>query len=365
MAQTNFAALTPQQKLVWSLDVWKAARDLAFINKFTGADQNNVIQRITELTKTEKGEQAIMHLVADLVGDGVVGDDEREGNEEELKSYSEIITIDLITNSVRNKGKLADQKTVIKFREQAKDKLTYWLSNRIDQLAFLTMSGIDYSYNNDGSLRVGSPFPNLAFNADVSAPTAHRGLQWAAATKSLGSIAHSSLLSSDTPSYAMLVQAKAYAVDHYIKPLMAGGKEYYVMFVKPGFMAKLKQAADYQAAIIQAADRGMTNPFFTGGVVTVDGIVIHEHRLVYSTLGTATKWGTGTDVEGSRSLLCGAQALGMADLGAPEWNEKEFQYGSSQGINVDKMLGFVKPKFYSIYDKAVEDFGVLAIDHAL
>lgn len=365
MAQTNFAALTPQQKLVWSLDVWKAARDMAFINKFTGTDQNNVIQRITELTKTEKGEQAIMHLVADLVGDGVVGDDEREGNEEELKSYSEIITIDLITNSVRNKGKLADQKTVIKFREQAKDKLTYWLSNRIDQLAFLTMSGIDYSYNNDGSLRVGSPFPNLAFNADVSAPTAHRGLQWAAATKSLGSIAHSSLLSSDTPSYAMLVQAKAYAVDHYIKPLMAGGKEYYVMFVKPGFMAKLKQAADYQAAIIQAADRGMTNPFFTGGVVTVDGIVIHEHRLVYSTLGTATKWGTGTDVEGSRSLLCGAQALGMADLGAPEWNEKEFQYGSSQGVNVDKMLGFVKPKFYSIYDKAVEDFGVLAIDHAL
>lgn len=365
MAQTNFAALTPQQKLVWSLDVWKAARDMAFINKFTGTDQNNVIQRVTELTKTEKGEQAIMHLVADLVGDGVVGDDEREGNEEELKSYSETITIDLITNSVRNKGKLADQKTVIKFREQAKDKLTYWLSNRIDQLAFLTMSGIDYSYNNDGSARVGSPFPNLAFNADVSAPTAHRGLQWAAATKSLGAIAHSSLLSSDTPSYAMLVQAKAYAVDHYIKPLMAGGKEYYVMFVKPGFMAKLKQATDYQAAIIQAADRGMTNPFFTGGVVTVDGIVIHEHRLVYSTLGTATKWGNGTDVNGSRSLLCGAQALGMADLGAPEWNEKEFQYGSSQGINVDKMLGFVKPKFYSIYDKAVEDFGVLAIDHAL
>ena len=183
----------------------------------------------------------------------------------------------------------------------------------------------------------------------------------------INSVFHSvsDLLITDTPSYAMLVQAKAYAVDHYIKPLMSGGKEYYVLFVKPGFMAKLKQSADYQAAIIQAADRGMTNPFFTGGTVTVDGLIIHEHRLVYSTLGTATKWGTGTNIEGSRSLLCGAQALGMADLGAPEWNEKEFQYGSSQGINVDKMLGFLKPKFYSIYDKSEEDFGVLAIDHAL
>lgn len=364
MAQTNFASLTPQQKIVWSRDIWEAARDKAFITKFTGTDSNNVIQRITELTKTEKGEQAIMHLVADLVGDGVIGDNEREGNEEELKSYNDTVTVDLITNSVRNKGKLSDQKTVINFREQAKDKLSYWLANRIDQLAFLTMSGVDYSYNNDGSARVNSPFPSLAFNADVSAPSTKRGLQWDYSTKSLIATAHSSLLAEDTPSYAMLVQAKAYAVDHYIKPLMAGGKEYYIMFVKPGFMAKLKQASDYQAAIIQAADRGMTNPFFTGGTVTVDGLVIHEHRLVYSTLGTTTKWGGGT-VEGSRSLLCGAQALGMADLGAPEWNEKEFNYGSSQGINVDKMLGFVKPKFYSIYDKSVEDFGVLAIDHAL
>jgi len=29
------------------------------------------------------------------------------------------------------------------------------------------------------------------------------------------------------------------------------------------------------------------------------------------------------------------------------------------------MFGFVKPKFYSIYDKSVEDFGVLSIDHYL
>lgn len=364
-AQTNFASLTTQQKLVWSRDIWKAARDQAFITKFTGTDENNVIQRITELTKTEKGEQAIMHLVADLVGDGQIGDNEREGNEEELKSYNDTISIDLITNSVRNKGKLAEQKTVIRFREQAKDKLAYWLANRIDQLAFLTLSGIDYAYNNDGSARVGSPFPNLSFNADVSAPSAKRGVQWDQSAKDFIPIAHGSLAADDSPSYAMIVQAAAYAKDHYIKPLISGGKEYYVMFVKPGFMAKLKQATDYQAGIIQAADRGMTNPFFTGGTVTVDGIVIHEHRLVYSTMGTATKWGNGTDIQGTRSLLCGAQALGMADLGSPEWNEKEFQYGSSQGINVDKMLGFVKPKFYSIYDKSIEDFGVLAIDHVL
>ena len=133
MAQTNFAGLTSQQKIVWSRDVWAAARDQMFIKKFIGSGDNAVIQRITELTKTERGEQVIMHLVADLVDDGVTGDNEREGNEEAMQSYSQLINMDLITHSVRNKGKLSDQKSIIKFREMGKDRLAYWLANRVDQ----------------------------------------------------------------------------------------------------------------------------------------------------------------------------------------------------------------------------------------
>lgn len=55
-----------------------------------------------------------------------------------------MISLDLMTHSVRNQGKLADQRTVISFREQGRDKLAYWLGNRFDQLGFLTMSGISY-----------------------------------------------------------------------------------------------------------------------------------------------------------------------------------------------------------------------------
>jgi len=98
MALTNFASLTDDQKLVWSRDVWQDARDQAFISKFLGTSDSSVIQRITELTKTEKGEEVIMFLLADLVDDGVVGDNEREGNEEEMMSYDDKITIDLISH---------------------------------------------------------------------------------------------------------------------------------------------------------------------------------------------------------------------------------------------------------------------------
>jgi len=363
---TNFAALTPQQKLVWSRDVWKTARDGMFIKKFIGNDENSVIQRITDLTKTEKGEQVIMHLVADLVEDGVIGDNEREGNEEAMQSYSQVLNIDLITHSVRNKGKLAEQKTVIKFREMGRDRLAYWLANRVDQLAFLTLSGISYAFQNNGAPRVNSPFPNLAFAADVAAPSSKRSLMWdgtALAVSNTASIANTYL-----PSYKMIVDAVAYAKEQYIKPLMSGGKEYYVMFVQPGTLAALKKDADYQRAVVGVATKaGEQSPWFTGATVTIDGVVLHEHRLVYNTKGAASgsKWGAGSAVNGTRSLLCGAQALGMADIGSPEWTEKMFQYDSQQGINIDKMFGLLKPKFYSQYSGSVEDFGVLSIDHYL
>lgn len=360
---TNFAGLTSQQKIVWSRDVWQSARDQMFVKKFMGTGENAVIQRITELTKTEKGEQVIMHLVADLVDDGVIGDNEREGNEEAMQSYSQVLNIDLITHSVRNKGKLSDQKSVINFREMGKDRLAYWLANRVDQLAFLAMSGISFSLLNNGAPRTGSPFPNLTFAADVSAPSSKRSLMWdgtSLATSVTGNIASTYL-----PSYKMIVDLVAYAKENYVKPLMSGGKEYYVMFVAPGTLAALKKDADYQRAVVGVATKsGTDSPWFNGGTVTIDGVVLHEHRLVYTTKGAASgaKWGASSLVNGTRSLLCGSQALGMADIGSPEWNEKEFQYGSQQGINIDKMFGLLKSKFYSTYNSSVQDFGIVACD---
>lgn len=367
MAHTNFAALSSKQKIVWSRDVWSEARDKMFVKRFLGKSENSMIQRITDLTKTEKGERVLIQLVADLIEDGVIGDNEREGNEEAMQSYEQEITIDLLSHQVRNKGKLADQKTVIRFREQARNKLAYWLANRIDQLVFLMLSGVSFQYQNNGAPRpANSPFPNLSFAPDVHAPTAKRHLRWDA-TQGLVQGDNTAVVADDTVGYATIVDAMAYAKDHYMPPLMANGKEYYIGLVRPGTLAQLKKDPDYQRALVGALPRSKDHPWFTGGTVTLDGLVLHEHRLVYSTLGAASgqKWGADGTVNGTRTLICGAQALGMADLGAPDWEEKKFDYASKQGISVDKMFGLLKPMFYSLYDRSVEDFSVLAIDHAL
>ena len=342
-----------------------------FINRFFGG-ADSVIHRVTELTKQERGETVRFQLVADLVGDGVVGDNEREGNEEKLENYVDNITIDIISNQVKNTGKLSDQKSIFDFRSLAKDKLAYWLANRLDQLAFLTLSGVGYGFNNDGSTRTGSDFANLAFAGDVSPPTSNRHYRVTADASSvytgLAAGATASVDATDTLSYKAIVDLCVKANRNYMPPLMSGGKEYYVAFISPEGYAQLKKDDDFQRAVTSGGPRGDSNPWFTGGIVTIDGVVFHPHRLVYNTLGATSgsgKWGSGSDVDGSRMLLCGRQALGMIDLGAPEWAEEKFQYKSQNGISVDKIFGMKKPVFYNTNTGQDEDFGVMCLDHAI
>lgn len=369
MAKTNFNLLTDEQKTVWARTVWKAARNMAFTSKFSGTGPNSMIQRITELTQSEKGARAVITLVADLEGDGVAGDDTLEGNEEEIKAYDQVIRIDQLRNANRHKGRLADQKSVVNFRSNSRDVLAYWLSDRMDQLAFLTLSGVAYSNTTGGATRTGAAFPSLEFAADVTAPSANRHYRWDAAT-GLEAGDTTVVAAEDTPSWAMLVDLKARAKENFIRGIRGpGGAEFYHVFMNPRGMSKLRQDADYLANVRSAGVRGSDNELFKGtDTVLVDGLFIHEFRHVYNTLRAASgsKWGAGSTVNGQRVLFCGAQALGMADLGNPEWVEKGFDYDNQQGISVGKIMGFLKPVFPSVLDSSLEeDFGLLVCDTAI
>lgn len=364
MALTNFGMLTDEQKTVWSRDLWKQARNLSFLNKFLGKGPNSVIQHITELKKTEKGARAVITLLADLEGDGVAGDRTLEGNEEALKSYDQVIRIDQLRHANRHEGRMADQKSVVEFRSNSRDLLAYWLADRIDQLAFLTMAGLDYSVKNSGGTRVGSDLRNLEFAQDVKAPTAKRVARWDKTNGLVIGGATSDVAAEDTPTWNMLVEAKAYAKENYIRPVMEkGGEEVYHVFLSPMAMAKLKLDPDYMQNLRHAQTRDGSNPLFTGSTVKVDGLYLHEFRHVPNTrlAPSGSKWGGG-DVDGCQILFAGAQALGMADIGNPEWVEKGFDYDNQQGISVAKILGFLKPQFKTQYSGGtLEDHGLLSI----
>lgn len=363
---TNFAALTTEQKTVWSMDLWKQARNYSFLKPFLGSGPNSMIQRITELKKSEKGARAVITLLADLEGDGVVGDRTLEGNEEQMKSYDQVIRFDQMRHANRHEGRMADQKSIVEFRNNSRDVLAYWLAERMDQLAFLTLSGVAYTQRTNGVARTGSALADLEFAADVTAPTSQRKLRWDG-TNSRFDIngATSSIDADDYPSWKMLVQAKAYAKDQYMRGVKGeGGEETFHVFLTPQAMARLKLDSDYMLNLRHAQARSGENALFSGSSVKVDGLHIHEYRNVYNTAGAASgsKWGATGTQDGCQVLFCGAQALAMADIGAPTWVEEGFDYENQQGISVAKMLGFLKPRFNSIYSgNTVQDFGVLSI----
>lgn len=380
MALTNFAALTSEQLTAWSRDFWRVSRNMSFINQFAGSGQNALVQRVTELTKSEKGTRAVITLLADMTGDGITGDNTLEGNEEALRAYDITIELDQLRFANRIAGRLADQKSVVNFREQSRDALAYAMADRMDQLAFLTLSGVAYTHKTNGGLRptsstTGHELVDLEYASDVSAPTADRHLR----------ISGSNLVSGDTTAvtatdkmgYRHIVDLKAFAKDNYIRGIRgAGNDEVFHMFVTPQQMASLKLDSDFLANVRNAGVRGASNSLFAGSSsLMVDGVMIHEFRHVFSTEGATTgtssnagdagyKWGADADVSGARALFCGAQSLAMADIGLPEIVEDTFDYENQAGISIGKIFGLRKPKYNSDVSGNVQDFGVICLDTA-
>lgn len=365
---TNFGLLTSEQLLARSKELWKHARNQSFLTKFMGSGPGSMITHVTELKKSEKGARAMMTLLHDLEGDGVAGDRQLQGNEEALKTNEIQIRIDQIRHANRTEGKMADQKSAVEFRNNSKDLLAYWLGDRIDQMGFLTLAGIDYSYKNSalGVKRVGSDLVNLEFAADVTAGTSQRYFRWDGTNKALVAANTAAMVAADTPSYEMLVQLKAFAKENYIRGVRSdNGEETYHWFISPMAMAKLKMEANYMANLRYAQQRGDGNSLFTGTSVKIDNVMIHEFRHVPNTRGTpsGSKWGGAGTIDGCASLFCGAQALGVADLGAAGWEEENFDYKNSYGISTNKILGMLKPKFHTPYSgSTVQDFGVIRVD---
>lgn len=361
MAETDWGALTPMQKKVWQAETWKQARDKSFwfstgMMSSGTSDASKPVHYVRDLTATARGVECVMHLVPDLVGDGTAGDRLMKGREESLTADDESIVLDQLRHAVRSRGTMSEQKTVIRFRETARDTLANWASQKIDELAFLTVSGRAYTLNLDGSTRdATSHLSLLAFAGSVTAPTANRS-RFGDGTGTGDITTAGKLL------WSFVVTARAYAARKRLKPIRMNGKDCYCLVAGPEAIRDLKNDANYNANVGRAAARGKDNPLFTGYISEVDGIYIFEHPKVCSNYG-GTLWGAGTNVQGQQCLLLGAQALGFARIGDPKWVEdKDDDYENQDNVGYSMKIGMKKPVFASQYDAgAAADFGAMSL----
>lgn len=364
MALTDFAATTDMKKKVWQTRSWKAARDESFFFS-TGmvssgnGDSKMPVQYINELTKTTKGDQAIYHLIPDVGGDGIVDDNIADGNEQSMTVSAKTLKISQLRQALRAKGKMSEQKTVIRFRENARDQLGNWFSQKIDELGFLTVSGRAYTkYLNGADRPLTSQLNTLAFASDVTAPSTNRIMAAGTATTS------ANITAADTLAWDTITKACAMAERKHIKPVRYNGKSKYLVVVSTEAGRDLKNSPDYMTNVGRAAERGPANPLFKGMFAEVDNAILFSHPKVYNTLGATSgnRFGSGSAVHGAQNLLLGAQALAFCKVEDMNWEEEPKDYKNSDGIAVGMQFGFQKPTFPSIYDAdATEDFSVISV----
>ena len=370
MPATDFSALSDAQVRVWAAETWQEGRDQSFwfANGFVGGGErsrnnmNSPVQRITKLTKTTRGVQCVMQLVQDLQGDGVAGDNELEGNEEALVNDAQIIKVDQLRHGVRNKGEMAEQETVIRFRAQAREKLSFWLADKIDELGFMSIAGRAYSLKPDGSARGASQLTQLNFASDVVAASANRIKHAGTATS------EATLTATDKVSWDFLVTAQAFADRQKIKPIRDRGQNHYIIVLSTEQHRDLVLDQTYKDIVSRAGSRGSDNPLFKRAVAVVQGLVIFSHNKVYNTLGLASgsKWGAGSTVDGAQGILLGAQALGFATIENAFMRESDnTDYGNRPALGFGRKFGILKPQYITGNTAGLrEDFGTVALKTA-
>lgn len=274
--------------------------------------------------KTKKGAKVTIPLVIKPSGEGIDGDNEVEGNEEELTTYSQDIEIDQKRNSIRLKGEMDEQKNALNMRKIARSSLATWQAEIMTKEIF----------------RKGGGITSYTFSNTPVAPHATRVIYGGNATSD------SDIDSADKMSLALLfkISNSIVSMTPLIKPIRYKGRNYFLMLIHPRQRFDLMQDDSYLTLQKDAGLRGLKNPLFSGADAIVDNLILHAHNYV----PTFSNWGGTGDQPGARALVMGAQAIVMAFGKEGKWVEKSFDMGNKWAICTGAIWGVQKTIFNSV-----------------
>jgi len=280
----------------------------------------------------EAGKDVTFGLLMNPSGTGISGDDTLEGNEEQLKTYSQTVTLGRERNAFRDTGKFDNKKVLHNFREEALASLKIWLSEKVDSDQF---SALGTSMTR-------------TFRADDGGVAVYTRLNQASITAQL--VAADLIVPGDISALKKAAKTPKGSDEVKIRPIKIKGEEWYVLLVHPEQAYDLIRNSEWQQAQREAGIRGRDNPIFTGAIGAWDKVVVHEHELITR----SDSYGSNSDIHGAQALFLGAQAGTFATGGEPIWVEKTFDYGNQLGVAGGLIYTCDKATFNS------EDFGVIA-----
>lgn len=359
MGQTVIPFGDPKAQKKWSGQLFVETTKKSYFERFIGTSENSVIQRKTDL-ESDAGDRISFDLSVQLRGAPTSGDDRLKGKEEALKFYTDEVIIDQLRKSVSAGGKMTRKRTAHDLRQVAKDRLSDYWAQYIDELNFIYLSGArgineDYLQDPNYTGHAGNPLrqpdaQHLLFGGDATSKATltaddkmSRELIERAANKAR-------MMRARDPKTANLL------------PVSVNGEKHYVMLMSPDqeYDLRTEQGAGGWLEIQKAAAaaEGKNNPIFKGGLGMINNIVLHSHESVIR----FNDYGAGQNVYAARALFLGKQA-GVIAYGTAgglrfTWKEEVDDFGNEPVVAAGTILGVSKTRFNG------RDFGVVSIDTA-
>lgn len=306
MAITSIATTHDLTQEAWDAKLYKKYQEMTFFGKFKGVGQGSPVQVKRQLEKAA-GDAITFGLSDSIRGtNGVTGNTPLEGhdgtnyvvNNEAMVFHDQKVTIDQIRQSIKIAGKMDEKRVAFNMREEAKDKLTDWMSYNEDQALFTALQTCDLV---DTAFITGT---GLTYDAIVD-------------------MKKEAMFPSDDNISAGNKTRK-------IEPIkMSGGEEVFILLVNPSDAASFRKSDDFKNFNQSADVRGSGNAIFTGALGVFNNVVIHEHSSI----------AVGTPV------LMGANALFLAYGKEITYGEKEFDYDNQCGFMIGSIRGVALAKF--------------------
>lgn len=320
-------------------------------SRYTGSDENSVIQMVEDLTK-KAGDRITVQLVGRLKGTGVSGNTALEGAEEALSNYGHAVNVTTRRNGVVVTDE-EQQKSNIDFRNAAKMQLKTWAMEQLRGGSATSQSGVIEALGAISTADGTNTLYSVASEANKDTWLANNAdrVLFGAAVSNNAANDHSAALAeidntNDQLSAAIVSLAKrrAKTADAHIRPIKTReDEEWYVMFANSLAFRDLKEDSVMTAANREARARGLDNPLFRDGDLIYDGVIIREvpEIAVISGVGAA-----GIDV--APNYLCGAQAVGVA--WAKRWKSEldDRDYKFRRGVAIAANYGVEKLFFNSL-----------------
>lgn len=303
MAVTNPSNVDTAIQELWAKLILRDFKRTGFWAPFIGGEGSGkpIIQRSELLA----GGADTIHIQVTnpLSGAGVEGDVAvLEGNEENLATSEIRLTTTLYRHAVKNNRRAAKKSSVDLF-EETRLRLAEWGADKLDSVRF---TGI---YNTSNTWVT----PDTVYTPNTMYASATAG--------------DNNIVAANKWTVALARKVKYKLLSQKAKPFKVNGLPWWAVLISPEQEYDLKQDTQYDNYAVQAQNRGMDNPIFTGALMAVDGLVFYPHFSV-PTLTNAN----ATPTRIARSLAFGAEfALEALDENV-SWVERDFDYGHQKGV---------------------------------